>query len=317
MPSANDGVYWSHYYPHLNGGSVTGPGFDNQQNRLYRMLHMKLTEIAMNRFEWTGFPEEVQLDNLRWVEKCLFETALAVFYEDTEWDRHFVMRAAPGGVWNFVGNPTKFLAYGNTYYNKWLDADECVAIWANYMRYPDYEIVNLYAEVLSELDMTIRVNARNARRTKVLRVSEKSKLTLDNIQRQIDAGNSFIKVLPELPAMNDLMEAIDLGIDPSTIMELSMLRSRIWNECMTLLGINNNAGADKKERLVADEVSGNDDQVSAIRATNLQSRLQACAQIKKQFGFDVTVQYVTDMASEDTESDLAARDDTKKGKVDA
>lgn len=307
MPSANDGIYWDHYYPHLAGGTPVAP-YGNQQDRLYRMLHMKLTEIAMNRFEWTGFPDEVQLENRRWLEKCLFETALAVFYHDDEWDRWFAMRAAPGGVWNFIGNPTKYLAYGNTYYNKWLDADDCVPIWANYMRYPDFEIVNLYAETIAEIDRTIRINAKNARRTKVIRVSEKSRLTFDNIQRQIDRGESFIKIIPDLPSITDAMEAIDLGIDTNmSLMEISMLRSRVWNECMTLLGINNNAGADKKERLVADEVSGNDDQISAIRATNLQARQQAADLINDRFGFDVAVEYVTDMNAEQNAGDLAAR----------
>jgi hypothetical protein len=157
--------------------------------------------------------------------------------------------------------------------------------------------VSIYSEILSEIDQTIQVNAKNARRTKIIRVSEKSRLSFDNIQRQIDAGETFIKVLPELPSLTDAMEAIDLGIDPSSLMDISMLRSRVWNECMTLLGINNNAGADKKERLVSDEVSGNDDQVSVIRATNLKARQEAAAQIADQFGFDVEVNYVTDLAA--------------------
>jgi hypothetical protein len=256
MPSANDGVYWDHYYPHLAGGT---PHYAGQgQDRRRMMIAKKLTEIAMNRFEWTGFPEEVQLDNTRWLEKCLFETALAVFYYDDEWSRHFVMRAAPAGVWNMIGNPTKYLAYGNQYYNKWLEADDCVPIWANYLRFPDFEVVSIYSEILSEIDQTIQVNAKNARRTKIIRVSEKSRLSFDNIQRQIDAGETFIKVLPELPSLTDAMEAIDLGIDPSSLI---------------------------------------DDQVSVIRATNLKARQEAAAQIADQFGFDVEVNYVTDLAA--------------------
>lgn len=308
MPSANDGVYWDHYYPHLAGGTPQYAG--RAQDRLEQMHRQKLTEIAMNRFEWTGFPEEVQLDNTRWLEKCLFETALAVFFYDDEWERHFILRAAPAGVWNLIGNPTKYLAYGNQYYNKWLDDDECVPIWANYLRYPDYDIVNIYAETLAEIDRTIRINAKNARRTKIIRVPEKSRLSFDNLQRQIDMGETFIKALPDLPSLADAMEAIDLGIDPSSVVDLSMLRQRVWSECMTMLGVNNNAGADKKERLVASEVSGNDDQVSIIRATNLKARLEACAQIKDQYGFDVTVAYVTDMNSDLDEGgagDLADR----------
>lgn len=309
MPSANDGVYWDNYYPHLQGGRPGQP-YGNMQSRQFRMLHMALTEVAINQFVWEGFPEEVQLDNRRWLEKGLHETALMVFYYDEEWSRHFVLRAAPAGVWNMYGNPTKYLAYGSQYYNKWIDADKCVPIWANYMRYPEYEIINLYAETIAEVDQTIRINAKNARRTKVIRVSEKSRLTFENIQRQIDEGNSFIKILPDLPAMKDMWEAVDLGIDSKiSLMDMSMLRSRLWNECMTMLGINNNQGADKKERLVSDEVSGNDDQVLMMRKTKLQAREDACKEIKKKFGFDVTVRYATDLSPEEKQEQL---EDQKK-----
>jgi hypothetical protein len=304
MPSSNDGVYWTHYYPHLTGGSVGQYGA-GMQDRRFRMLHMKLTEIAQNRFKWEGFPPEVQLDNTRWLEKCLFETALAVFYYDPEWSRHFIMRAAPSGVWNLYGNPTQYLAYGNQYYNKWLDADDCVPIWANNVRYPDFEIVNIYAEVLSELDQTIAINAKNARRTKVIRVSEKSRLSFDNIQRDIDAGKSFIKVLTDLPNLADAMEAIDLGIDSKiSLMDMSMLRSRVWNEAQTMLGVNNNQGADKKERLVADEVSGNDEQVMMVRETSLAARELACEQIKDKFGFEVTVRFATELSDEEEKEQM-------------
>lgn len=308
MPSANDGVYWDHYYPHLQGGRPQTPAMGSERRQW--MLQQKLQEIAMNRFEWSGFPEEVQIEGSRYLEKCLFETALAVFYQDTEWDKWLVMRAAPAGVWDMMGNPTEYLAYGSQYYNKWLKAKDCAPIWANAMRMPDYDIVLIYSEVIAELDLTLRINAKNARRTKIIRMSEKSRLSFDNLQAKIDAGDTFIKVLPDLPSLTDAMEAIDLGIDTTSLMDLSMLRSRLWNECMTMLGINNNAGADKKERLVASEVSGNDDQISAIRATNLQSRLTACADIKRKFGFDVTVQYVTDMNSEENGEggNLADRD---------
>jgi hypothetical protein len=66
---------------------------------------------------------------------------------------------------------------------------------------------------------------------------------------------------------------------------------------MTLLGINN-ANQDKKERLVAAEVSGNDDMVSAIRATNLNARRMACDAINEMWpAYQVEVDYVTDMGT--------------------
>src|SRR5699024_8940304 len=76
----------------------------------------------------------------------------------------------------------------------------------------------------------------------------------------------------------EMLSALDLGVEPDSIEKLHILRTRIWNECMGLLGIDN-ANQDKKERLVADEVDANSDKVALSRAVNLKSRQNAAEQI--------------------------------------
>lgn len=67
-------------------------------------------------------------------------------------------------------------------------------------------------------------------------------------------------------------------------------KSKLWNECMGLLGINN-ANQDKKERLVAAEVGANDEQVEATRNIALNARQQACDRINDMFGLDISVDF--------------------------
>lgn len=257
------------------------------------MLERKLLEMCMARFDWKGLPDEVSIRNL---ESALLYRALSIFYLNKRNRMFYALYGSPAGHLNLQQDPTRFLAYGNGVVpNRFLEADECVPIWANKMRYPDIDIVRIYASRLAELDRTIEINSKNARMTKMLFATEETQLSVENFNREVEAGNNAVIVQGGLEtSLADSLTSLDLGIDPRQIGELSILRGRIWNELMTLLGINN-ANQDKKERLVAAEVSGNDDMVETIRMTNLAERKVAAEKINEMYGLNVTVEYVTDM----------------------
>jgi hypothetical protein len=100
-------------------------------------------------------------------------------------------------------------------------------------------------------------------------------------------------------------------VDPTSIINMHILRTREWSECMTMLGINN-ANQDKKERLTAAETAGNDDVIATIRATNLATRQFACEQINAKFGLNVSVDYTTDMKTAELKDVSGGGDDTKQ-----
>lgn len=76
------------------------------------------------------------------------------------------------------------------------------------------------------------------------------------------------------------------------------MRNRVWNECMTLLGIEN-SNQDKKERQLVDEINANDDQVNYMRAVNLNARQAAAEAINKMFNLSVSVDYDRDIEGAD------------------
>src|SRR5690606_31619781 len=82
--------------------------------------------------------------------------------------------------------------------------------------------------------------------------------------------------------------------NPDHIEKLSIVRARLWNECMGLLGINN-SNQDKKERLVSDEVKANDDQVSSSRRVNLNARQDAAEHINSVYGLNISVDYYSEI----------------------
>jgi hypothetical protein len=95
--------------------------------------------------------------------------------------------------------------------------------------------------------------------------------------------------------------------------KLLAYKHNLWNEAMTFLGIGN-AKQDKKERLVADEVAANDEQIESSREVMLKARQIACEQINRKFGLNITVDYrLRELQQEEQpkEGESGGRDNSK------
>lgn len=328
-----DHVGDEYYSRHLYGSArkYNNNPSGNRTAIIQRMYTRILTELAVNRFKWEGLPDTV---DVRFMEMTLFYSGLSVFFYDDDYARFMALQGTPASQHDMMNNATHFQVTGANYPGKRLSAvktvqevrnaetgdvdyvsvdSECVPIWSNYMRVPDLDIVLIYASKFAELDTTIEINSKNARRGKVAIVDENTNLSVTNIVRQLDEGSPLIKISRPL---NDMISAVDLGVTPDSIEKLHILKGRLWNECMTLLGINN-ANQDKKERLVADEVHANSDQVESTRAVNLNARRQATDAINRRYGLNVTVGYHTDPVNSvgDMYGDLAEIEGEDRGNI--
>lgn len=281
------------YEPFMKTGKRQSNATDQRQQTLYSMYLRTLGELCMNRFEWKGFPESV---DVRFLEMQLYFSALAVAFVDKNTGKLFVLGGSPSGQRNLVDNPVSFTLSSPSLMAarmpKQVSARQSVPIWANYFRVSDIDIVQNYAFKLAQIDRTIEININSARRTKVIVHNENQRLSAANINAQLDKGDSVVAVNQPLDGM---FTALDMGVTPDSIEKLSIVRGRLWNECMGLLGINN-SNQDKKERLVAAEVDANDDQVSTARRVNLNARQAAAELINKKFadvleGRTVSVEY--------------------------
>lgn len=292
------------YSAHLHGQNYNYNPQATRAQIIERMYLRLLAELAANRFKWEGMPKSI---DVRFMETTLFYQALSVFYYDEDLGVHLALRGTSTQFVNMMDNPTAFTVVGNNFFSKQLaaynplvDYDEddakrkAIPIWSNYLRMPDWDIVRTYAHRLAQMDMTIEINSENARRNKMVITSDNTRLSMVNINRQIDEGQNLIQVSAEGP-LQDMggLQAVDLNIDVDAIEKLHIVRTRVWNECMGLMGINN-ANQDKKERLVAAEVDANDDQTDMMRYVNLNARRQAAQHINDVFGLDVSVEYWTD-----------------------
>lgn len=293
------------YGKHLHGDSArfANNPVNNRKSLHERMYFRILSELAMNRFKWLGLPKEI---DVRFLEMNLFYRALAVFFHDSDTGKYMALQGGAAGPHNMYNNPTQFFVTGNLFtgrrfnsvnriVNEVEELADCVPIWSNYLRVPDMDIVMIYATKLADIDMTIEINMRNARRTKVLAVDENTQLSVENLNRMLDEGSGAVKIARAFDMSS--ISSLDLGVHPDHIEKLHITKVRLWNECMGLLGIDH-ANQDKKERLISSEVNANDDQIDSMKAVNLNSRRMAADAIFDRYRIPIEVQYNTDIADQ-------------------
>lgn len=258
-----------------------------------------LTELSTNRFKWHGLPRTI---DERFLELTLFHSSLSVFFLHEKYG-YLALKGTGGGQWNMYDTPTSFTVTGNRFVNQIVAAKDCVPIWGNRLRIPESDVVTLYATRLAEFDTTIEVNAKQMRRGYIITAEESERQSYMNIMRQHDEGEpaiygtrfldpSKISFFPSAPNEN-------------AVVNMQIAKSKIWNECMTMLGINN-ANQDKRERLVASEVGANDEQVEQTRSSALRARQEAAARINRRFPeLNVSVEWAGDI---DTKADYVGRE---------
>lgn len=262
-------------------------------NRTYLQYYNRLTELALSMFEWNNLPESV---DQRFLEMCLFSDGMCVFFKD-EVLGHLALQCMIGGNLDVYRIPMERTAYATNGYNKHLDKSDSVIIFNNYLHTNSMLDIEMFAKRLYNLDRAIDVNA-NAQKTPVLiQCDETERLMMKNLYKQYEGNEPFIFGSKELNAKGLTVLKTDA---PYVADKLYELKTQLWNEALTYLGISN-TNVTKKERMISDEVIRSMGGVIASRYSRLESRRQACEQINKMFGLDISVEYRADYREADDE----------------
>ena len=256
-------------------------------NATYIQYFDRLVELSISMFEWKGLPETV---DPRYLELHLFQNGSMVYFRD-EVMGDLCLDCIANGQFDVYGNPISMRAYSSyNQYQKTLNESDSVIIWNNYLRQPSVLDVKMFAKRLYNLDRIIDVNA-NAQKTPVLvQGTEKQRLTLVNLYKEFDGNAPFIFGDKNFD-LNSL-KAISTNA-PYVADKLYQLKTQIWNEALTYLGISN-LNIQKKERMITDEVQRNQGGTIASRYSRLRARREAVDKINRMFGTDISVGYRED-----------------------
>ena len=264
-----------------------------RNNATFVQYYNRLTELSISMFEWQNLPDSV---DERFMELALFSNGMAVFFRDDELGDFLALRVMINGGFNVYRIPIHRRAYADNGYNKQLTIKDSVIIYNNLIHTNSMLDVRLFAEKLAELDRTIQVNARAQKTPVLIQCDENQRLTMANLYKEYDGNAPVIFGDRNLNANGVTVLKTDA---PYNADRLYQLKTQIWNEALTYLGISNITIA-KKERMITDEVARTQGGVVASRYSRLESRRQACRQINKMFGLNVWVEYREDF--QDTET---------------
>ena len=261
----------------------------------------------MTRFKWT-LPEGV---DPRFLEHQLFMRGSILFYFDDRFDKFMAVRYAQNGYQNVYDNPTKFNTLTvNGYDGIELTDKEAVPIWSNYVRTPEIDMVMNYSRILTNLDISLEITSKNLRLTRVVTVEDSQRLTFMNLLRNVDKGDPVVFGTNGLN-LTDGLNVLDMSSSPQAVAALRLEKNQVWNEAMTMLGIDN-ANQDKKERLTDNEVEANGNQVMAAREAAMVCRRQACEKINKRWPeANISVEWNLDYEPPENSQDDQAEDDSE------
>lgn len=263
-------------------------------NRTYLQYLQRLTELSISMFEWKNLPPTV---DARYLELHLFENGCMVYFND-DVIGNLCLDCIVSGRLDVYGYPLLRRAYSSyNNYQKLLKTSDSVIIYNNMLRTNSVLDVKMFARRLYNLDRIIDVNA-NAQKTPVLvRASEKQRLTMLNLYKEYDGNAPFIFGDKNL----DMNALTVLKTDaPYVADKIYQLKTQVWNEALTYLGISN-INIAKKERLITDEVTRNQGGTIASRYSRLESRRQAVEKINEMFGTNIEVNYREDFQMLDEE----------------
>ena len=254
-------------------------------NMTFSYYYYKLTLIARSLFTWENLPNNM---DERWIEKYLFSSGKCIFYKDPLMGYMVAGFGQQGGI-NCYGDPTSVYPVAENYVysgEQLINGENCYVIRNNDLMLPNFPIVRHYSYKLCNIDRAIDTNIEAQKTPIIVRCSDKQRLSLKNAINQ-RRDNEPVIWTADNANIGDMVSTLELNAQP-VFKDLQVQKHMILNEIFTDFGINN-ANMDKKERMVANEVDANDEQVKASEDVMLKAREEASKQINRIFSLNISV----------------------------
>lgn len=292
----------------------------------------RLKKVAMSMFEWVNLPESM---NARYIEKCLYYNGSAAFLYD-ETLGYINTNCSTSGQINIYGIPTALNCYsygyqetrkvytglrydpeGNPVNEKEKD---CILVMNNWDRTPTCSTLELFALRLYEAERACDVNIKASKTPVMVICDEEQRLTMKNLYLQYDGNEPFI--FGDKNSLSDgMLKSINTQA-PFIADKLMSYKKEIWNEALEFLGVNT-LSLEKKERLISDEASSNNELINMNLQSYLVPRQEACKMFNDKYGLtgtdkEISVRVRSDLFNliKQNESVISDYEDNEDGEVD-
>lgn len=222
--------------------------FNNMEDFLN--LRNRLISLCVGRFNLEGLPNYIYKP---YVYRLMLGSLDKIIAYDSDLDRYFIYPYTSEGRLNEYNLPTqRRITCANNGYTRVFDETNSVIFRTSMSGTPLLPIIEEYARKLYIVSRTIDLNVHAQKFPVVVLCDEDQELTFKNLMKQYEGNVPFI--FGDKGVMNmENVKALNLGV-PFVADKLQMLKTDIWNEFLTFIGVSNVA-INKKERLITDEVN--------------------------------------------------------------
>lgn len=260
-------------------------------DRTYIDYLERFKKVALSMFEWVNLPESM---NAKYLEESLYYKGQASLLKDKNYGFINTQCCSNGNI-NIYGLPSSLNCFSFGYQSDrklytGLATDEaqdtdCILVMNNYEMIPTSSTMELFAYRLYEAEQTAMVNIKAQKTPVMVLVDENQRLMMENLYSQYDGNKPFI-FGDKNQLQNGILKAISTEA-PFIADKVMQYKKEIWNEALTYLGINN-ISTEKKERLITDEASQNNELINLNLQSFLIPRQEACKKFNELFGLTGT-----------------------------
>lgn len=272
-------------------------------NSTYLNYCERIQRIATARFKWKNTPDSWDTDFL---EKTLYTNGVvgAIYIEELG---DILTSVTPTGGLNIYGMPIKVTCTSSKHFHKQryvytgikkLEKENCVVLIKNNPEMTSTaKLVELFCLRLYEVDRTIDVNLKQQKTPCLVLSDEKQRLTMLNLYKEYDGNQPFIFGDKNLLGDQNSIRTLSTNA-PFLLDKLVEFKQSLWNELLTVLGINN-INYEKRERLITAEANANNHFTNLNLYGELKCREKACEQINKYFGLNISVELNSELCNYD------------------
>lgn len=248
----------------------------------------QIMNLFINRFEWSGLPKEIEPF---YIERVLFFDGLGGFICDDVVNMFAFTKLNLSGMYDIYNIPTDRWAYANNGYLKEYGKGNSVIVWDSPTAYPYCNTAMMYAEEMANVWRTRSINMFAQRTPVAIASTDDEKLSYQIVGEDYENYVPIIKISDTLNIKN--LQAINLNA-PYVVDKLEDELTVLYSRVLTDLGYESNP-SEKRERLISDEVAGNNGQAEACRNIGLALRQRAINAANELFGWNATVRFRSDL----------------------
>lgn len=240
-----------------------------------------ISQIAMQRFRWINLPKTCDERYLEW---CLcYQGVATIAFPKKMKGTFYSTQAVTEGPINVYDNPSKWRSFGNNGWNFFCDNTNGVLVYDNVTRFPIMEGIQLYANELTHIRMTKRMNRMHQQIPWILKGPQEKRQDMANLYKQVAGGEPAILATEGIEQIE--FDAMKTDV-PYLGEELAQDEINVWNRIYTMLGIKNTTY--KAERQTEDEIRAQKAPTDLILLASLSERRKAADKLNQRFA-----QYLT------------------------